>query len=93
MQQPTNTLCVGNYWPVTNDRVIDIVGGMNATCSSPTLASDRFGVANEAITVTGQSTAWNLPVGHYFQGDTTMTMWVNKVACSNNGPFGNCIYH
>jgi hypothetical protein len=93
MQQATNAFCVGNYWPVTNGAVSDTVGGMNATCSLPRFTTDRFGVANEAITVMSSADSWRLPFGRYYQGDTTMTMWVNKLQCSSYGPYGiNMIY-
>jgi hypothetical protein len=35
-------------------------------------------VADGAIQVDSERTAWRLPPGSYFKGDTTLTMWVKR---------------
>jgi hypothetical protein len=77
------TTCSGHYWPIANQTVTDVITGLNATSlGSPQFVTDRNGVANGAIWVNGtMATAWQLPVDTYFQGDTTITMWVKKIAC------------
>jgi hypothetical protein len=42
---------------------------------------DRFGRTDGAIQVKSNETAWRLPPGIYFKGDTTLTMWVKKIEC------------
>jgi hypothetical protein len=84
--------CVGHYWPIGNQMVTDIVTGKQATSlGSPQFVTDRNGSANGAILVNSTSSAWQLPVDTYFQGDTTVTLWVkaNAAYCSDSA-FGNC---
>jgi hypothetical protein len=80
---PTTTSCLGHYWPIANRTVIDTITGQLATSKgSPKFVADRNGQANGAIWVNGSlATAWQLPAGIYIQGDTTVTMWVKKIAC------------
>jgi hypothetical protein len=81
--------CVGHYWPIGNRAVTDLITGRNGTSQTPQFVADRNGVANGAIWVNGSvETTWQLPADTYFQGDTTMTMWVKKIACIS-GSFGN----
>jgi hypothetical protein len=81
--------CAGHYWPIANQSVTDVITGLNATSlGSPQFVTDRNGVANGAIWVNSIATAWQLPVDTYYQGDTTVTMWLKKVACQF-GVYGN----
>jgi hypothetical protein len=61
--------------------VQDTITGQFAASDSPSFVADRFGVANAAILISGTGT-WTLPQGSYYQGDTTVTMWVNKLTCT-----------
>jgi hypothetical protein len=60
-----------------------VITGENATSSSPQFVTDRSGVAKGAIQVNSSASAWQLPPGRYFQGDTTVTMWVKKIECGH----------
>jgi hypothetical protein len=79
--------CVGNYWPIGNQSVTDVITGQGATSDSPLFVTDRFGVTDGAIQVNSNANSWQLPAGKYFQGDTTVTLWVKKFECSYN-PYG-----
>jgi hypothetical protein len=76
-----NLSCVSNYWPVKDNAVTDLIEGRNAKSDSPQFVKDRFGLANGAIFVNSLKTAWQIPTGRYFQGDSTLTMWVKKQTC------------
>jgi hypothetical protein len=78
---PVVDSCMGNYWPIESGTVTDKITGQSATSLSPQFVADRFGLANGAILVKSVDNAWTLPVGRYYQGDTTITMWVKKLAC------------
>jgi hypothetical protein len=81
--------CAGHYWPIGNNAVTDTITGLSATSlGSPQFVTDRNGVANGAIWVNSLTTAWQLPVDTYYQGDTTVTMWLKKMACQE-GNYGN----
>jgi hypothetical protein len=57
--------------------VTDTITGKQATSlGSPQFVPDRNGMANGAILINSDSSSWQLPVDAYFQGDTTVTMWV-----------------
>jgi hypothetical protein len=84
-----STACVGNYWPVGNGAVTDVIGGKNATSSSPLFVADRFGSTNGSIRVNSVATAWQLPSAPYVQGDTTITLWLLKNTCVAWAPYGN----
>jgi hypothetical protein len=74
--------CLVHYWPIRKQSVTDTITCKNATSSNPLFAKDRFGVANEAIWVNSSAAnGWHLPQSKYFQGDTTVTMWVKKITC------------
>jgi hypothetical protein len=83
------TSCVGNYWPIGNGAVTDLVGGKSANSTSPVFVTDRFGIANGAIRVNNSFTAWKLPSAPYVQGATTITLWVLKNKCIPWAPYGN----
>jgi hypothetical protein len=80
--------CAGNYWPIGSGEVTDMIGGQSASSQSPLFVADRFGAVNGAIRVNSAATSWQLPVDIYYQGDTTITMWVYKKSCVQNGPYG-----
>jgi hypothetical protein len=85
--------CVGNYWPVRNNAVEDMIGGKSAYSPQPQFATDRFGALNGSVLVNSEISALVLPDGFYIQGDTTVTMWVKKIICggffSSHGPYRN----
>jgi hypothetical protein len=80
--KPVVTLCLAHHWPIGNNAVTDAITGKSATSygGSPQFAADRNGVINGAILVNSSSSAWKLPEDTYFQGDTTLTLWVKKNA-------------
>jgi hypothetical protein len=80
--------CAGNYWPIENGAVADLIKGQDAVSTLPFFVADRFGVVNGAIRVNSTATRWQLPAGTYYQGDTTITMWVKKNTCAQYGPYG-----
>jgi hypothetical protein len=82
-----STACVGNYWPIGNGAVTDLIGSKNATTSSPVFVTDRFGSANGSIRVNSAATAWQLPSAPYIQGPTTITMWLSKNTCVTWGAY------
>jgi hypothetical protein len=75
--------------------VTDIVTAKQATSlGSPQFVPDRNGVVNSAILVNSTFSAWQLPVDTYFQGDTTVTLWVKTMSVclsssSNYAALGN----
>jgi hypothetical protein len=73
--------CGGHYWPVENNAMSDVIGGKNAVSLKPQFVEDRFGLKNQAILINSSESAWQLPSGRYFQGDTTLTMWIKKNEC------------
>jgi hypothetical protein len=75
--------CLAHYWSIENESVNDLVGGKHASSASPQFITDRNGMANGAILINSSSSIWQLPEHNYFQGDTTITMWVKKNACLN----------
>jgi hypothetical protein len=88
-----STTCVSHYWPVANKAVEDVIGHQNAMSNeSPQFTRDRFGLANGALRLFSKETAWRLPHGRYFKGDTTITLWIKKIECNGFGPFGNCFF-
>jgi hypothetical protein len=89
---PSPAACLAHYWPIANSSVTDTITCKNATSVSPRFASDRFGVANQAIWVNSAATAWSLPADFYYQGDTTTTMWVMKVDFQGTPHCNNNIY-
>jgi hypothetical protein len=73
-----------HYWPVENKAVDDVVGNYSAQGNGlPEFAQDRFGVADGALKVHNTKSAWRLPPGNYFKGETTLTMWIKKIICSS----------
>jgi hypothetical protein len=74
---------------VNNNSVEDLISGKQGNSDSPQFFTDRFGTVNGSIYVNSIATVWKLPAGAYFQGDTTLTMWVKKMACSSGGSYGN----
>jgi hypothetical protein len=69
---------------------MDLVTASQATSlGSPQFVPDRNGVANSAILVNSSSSAWQLPVDTYFQGDTTVTLWVKTMSIFYYEAFGN----
>jgi hypothetical protein len=90
---PTPIACLGHYWPIGNQSVTDTVTGKSATSNgSPRFISDRNGVADGALWVNGSAaTAWQLPTDTYFQGDTTVTMWLKKSLCQS-GSYGDFFF-
>jgi hypothetical protein len=69
-----------------NQAVMDLVTASQATSlGSPQFVPDRNGVANSAILVNSSSSAWQLPVDTYFQGDTTVTLWAKRVSACPSG--------
>jgi hypothetical protein len=87
---------VGHYWPVANKAVDDVIGHQSADSNgSPRFSNDRFGVANGALRIYSRETAWRLPQGRYYKGDTTLTMWVKNIACGglskNSGQYSTLI--
>jgi hypothetical protein len=90
-----DTSCVGHYWPIAHKTVTDTIGGKSAKSEKPQFVMDRFGVANEAISVNSSASSWILPTGNFFQCNTTLTMWVKKIQCgplkpseTGTGPYG-----
>jgi hypothetical protein len=87
-----STSCVGHYWPVANKAVDDVIGHHSAESNgSPKFTTDRFGLADEALRIYNNVTAWRLPRGRYVKGDTTITMWIKKIECNKWAPYGNFI--
>jgi hypothetical protein len=83
--------CLTHYWPI-GKTVTDVITGQSATSKSPLFAADRNGITSAALWVNGsEATSWQLPVDTYFQGDTTVTMWVKKIACQP-GRYSNYSY-
>ncbi len=78
---PAVSTCIANYWPIVNSLVLDPIGGMNATSTTPQFVTDRFGTLNSAIHVNSAASAWTLPAGSYTQGDFTATLWVQRNIC------------
>jgi hypothetical protein len=69
--------------------VTDTITGKQATSlGSPQFVPDRNGLANGAILVNSTASSWQLPVDTYFQGDTTVTLWVKTICSSSYVPFG-----
>ena len=86
---PVSSSCMGHYWPIVNQAVKDTITGKSATnMGSPQFVADRFGAAKGAIQLDSNASAWKLPVDRYVMGDTTVTMWVKKLSCTN-GAYGN----
>jgi hypothetical protein len=83
---PTSTKCVGHYWPIENQKVTDTITGKQATSlGSPQFAPDRNGIAYGAILINSTSSVWQLPADNYFQGDTSVSMWINnKKPCTDS---------
>jgi hypothetical protein len=75
-----------NYWPVTaNYSASDLVGVGNLTAvSGASLGSNRFGQANESIQMNSTSGHyfWQAPIGSYFTGDFSVSVWIYKRSCS-----------
>jgi hypothetical protein len=77
--------CLAHYWPIDNKTVLDVITGQFSTSKgSPQFVTDRNGLASGAILLNSSSSAWQLPVDTYFQGDTTITMWVKKITCQTS---------
>jgi|GEM_PF-2897746 len=65
------------YYPF-NGNANDLSGnGHNATTVGVTLATDRFGRANRSYNFNGTSTYVQCPPSTYFNGDFTISGWVN----------------
>jgi hypothetical protein len=80
---PTTTKCVGHYWPIGDQMVTDKITGKQATSlGSPKFVPDRNGLANQAILVDDYFSSWQLPEDTYFQGDTSVSMWVKRTYCT-----------
>jgi hypothetical protein len=80
--------CITHYWPIQDDDARDVIGGKNAYSYSPQFAEDRMGFENGSILINSRLSGWQLPDGVYFQGDTTLTLWVNKVECGTGSSYG-----
>jgi hypothetical protein len=72
---------VSHYWPIGDNTVTDTITGKTAASKSPQFSLDRYDVLNGAAWVDSDDSAWQLPAGAYFNGDTTVTMWVKKIKC------------
>jgi hypothetical protein len=54
---------------------LDVTTGLNATSSSPTFITDRYGDPKGAIYINGGSTYWEAPDASYFAGDFSVAVW------------------
>ena len=72
-----------NYWPI-DDNTADYVGGANFSPVPPyNFANDKDGVAYSVIQFTGGYGV--VPPGVYFNGDFTLTVWVNVQSFGSYG--------
>jgi hypothetical protein len=70
-----------------------VITGFKATSLWPHFVTDRNGIENGATEINSTYNIWKLPVDTYFQGDTTVTMWVKRIGsyigCLGSGTYGN----
>jgi hypothetical protein len=76
---------------MANGALEDVIAGFNAlsSSSSPPFANDRFGAAKGAIALNSLATVWTLPAGVYIQAESTLTLWVKKLAFGGTGNGGS----
>jgi hypothetical protein len=82
-----------NYWPITNGKIVDTVGGMNPTSVTPTFIADRFGNANGAIRISNSASCWRLPNQIYLSNDFTVTLWIIVYDCTTNNILGKVLFN
>ena len=71
-----NSYSLINYWPIKNSSINDFAGSANMTYGpNVALTSDRFNNPNSALDF--QSGYNSIPSGVYFNGDFTVSVWIN----------------